>query len=205
MVDFRKWLFALAVVGLLLGIGSSANAQGTMQCTTTAGGGVNVNIRSEGVTELVGDLIINCTGGTPTAGGVTIPLENIQISINANITSRIEDSTTGASEALMLIDSPYPATGIFPVPTAAGAVAASAANAQTQLACQALNSVNCAEISKGVGVGAVGNYDGTTNVPAAPVPTTTSSRGTRPESTRLLGTVCPSTHPAPLVIASFES
>jgi len=170
MVDFRKWLFALAVVGLLLGIGSSANAQGTMQCTTTAGGGVNVNIRSEGVTELVGDLIINCTGGTPTAGGVTIPLENIQISINANITSRIEDSTTGASEALMLIDSPYPATGIFPFPTAAGAVAAIAANAQTQLACQALNSVNCAEISKGVGVGAVGNYDGTTNVPAGTGP-----------------------------------
>src|SRR5258708_3055434 len=85
MVDFRKWLFALAVVGLLLGIGSSAaNAQSStiMQCTSTAGGGVNVNIRSEGVTELLGDLIINCTGGTPTAGGVAIPLENIQISIN---------------------------------------------------------------------------------------------------------------------------
>ncbi len=65
MVDFRKWLFALAVVGLLLGIGSSAaNAQGTLNCTTTAGGGVNVNIRAEGVTELVGDLIINCSGGT---------------------------------------------------------------------------------------------------------------------------------------------
>ena len=30
MVDFRKWLLALAAVGLLLGIGSSAaNAQGT--------------------------------------------------------------------------------------------------------------------------------------------------------------------------------
>jgi len=171
MVDFRKWLFALAAAGLLLGIGSSAaNAQGTLQCTTTAGGGVNVNIRSEGVTELLGDLIINCTGGTPTAGGIAIPLENIQISINANITSRIEDATTSASEALLLVDSPYPASGIFPVPPAAGAVAPNATNAQIQLACQALNSTNCAMISKGVGVGVSGNYDGTTNVPAGTGP-----------------------------------
>ena len=40
MVDFRKWLLALAVVGLLLGIGSSsANAQDntTFTCQATAG------------------------------------------------------------------------------------------------------------------------------------------------------------------------
>jgi hypothetical protein len=162
MVDFRKWLFALAAAGLLLGIGSSAaNAQGTMQCTTTAGGGVNNIIRSEGITELLGDLIINCTNGTPTAPTVAIPLENIQISINAYITSRIEDPATSASEALLLVDSPYPATGIFPVPPNGGAQAPNANNAHTQLACQALNSVNCAIISKGEGVGTPGNYDGT--------------------------------------------
>jgi len=169
MVDFRKWLFALAVVGLLLGIGSSAaNAQGTLQCATAQGGGVNVNIRSEGVTELLGDLIINCTGGTPTTAGVAIPLENIQISINANVTSRIEDATTGASEALILIDSPYPATGAFPPYPAVSTAPNPLSNAAAQLACQALNSTNCAMISKGAGVGATGNYDGTDAAPTGP-------------------------------------
>jgi len=168
MVDFRKWFFALAVVGLLLGIGSSAaNAQstGTMQCTTTAGGAVNVNIRAEGVTELVGDLIINCQNGTTTPAGVAIPLENITVSASADITSRIEDPTTFASEALMLIDTPYPSAGEFPVPPNAGAPAPVTGDALTQLACQAINSTNCAMISKGFGVGSPGNYDGSTGAP----------------------------------------
>src|SRR5271168_1143306 len=49
MVDFRKWLLALAVVGLLLGIGSSsANAQtSTFTCSATTG--VPNIIRSEGL------------------------------------------------------------------------------------------------------------------------------------------------------------
>src|SRR5580700_1180882 len=91
MVDFRKWLLALAIVGLLLGIGSSsANAQTsptTFQCQATSG--VPNILRAEGITELLGDLILNCTGGTPTPAGNLIPLQNIQISINTNVTSRI--------------------------------------------------------------------------------------------------------------------
>jgi hypothetical protein len=164
MVDFRKWLFALAIVGLLLAIGSTpANAQtGSFICQATAG--VPFQLRSEGITELVGDLTLNCTGGTPTPSGTAVPLNNIQISINTNITSRIEDSTSGASEALLMIDEPYPTPGTeFPAqpigPTA------KQANAIGQLACLAINSTNCAITSKnptslGV-IGQGGNYDGT--------------------------------------------
>ena len=109
MVDFRKWLLALAAVGLLLGIGSSAaNAQtsGTFTCTATAG--VPNIVRSEGLTELLGDLVLNCTGGIPTAGGSPIPLQNVQVTINTNITSRLINSSN-VSEALLLIDEPFPA------------------------------------------------------------------------------------------------
>jgi hypothetical protein len=163
MVDFRKWLLALAAVGLLLGIGSStANAQNSTTFTCQASSGVPNLLRAEGVTELVGDLILNCTGGTPTAPGAAIALQNIQISINTNITSRIE-STGNLSEALLLIDTPYPATGAFPPPPVSQAPTQN--DALTQLACQAVNSTNCAitSINPGVGIGAIGaagNYNG---------------------------------------------
>jgi hypothetical protein len=155
MVDFRKWLLALAVVGLLLGIGSTpANAQAsTFTCSATTG--VPNIIRSEGLTELLGDLVLNCTGGTFTPAGQPIPLQNVQISINTNITSRIVGPPS-VSEALLLIDEPFPS--VNPVP------ANSTPNpGQTvgQLGCLADNNTNCAIISTGAGVGMAGSYNGT--------------------------------------------
>ncbi len=68
MVDFRKWLLAFAATALLFGLGSSRPTHkeaSAFVCQATAG---NPNIvRAEGVTELVGDLVLNCTGGSPTA------------------------------------------------------------------------------------------------------------------------------------------
>jgi hypothetical protein len=158
MVDFRKWLLALAVVGLLLGIGSSAvNAQtpNTFTCSTSAG--VPNIIRSEGITELLGDLVLNCVGGKATEVGLPIPLENVQVSINTNITSRIVGAG-GVSEALLLIDEPFPSAGTQQPPTATPATGQTVG----QLACLANNNTNCAITSKGTGlVGAGGNYDGT--------------------------------------------
>jgi hypothetical protein len=165
MVDFRKWLFALAAVGLLLGIGSaSANAQGTMTCTTSAG--VPNIIRAEGVTELLGDLIINCVNGTPTPVAQAIPLENFQITVNANITSRIVGATN-LSEAVLMIDEPFPVAGTQYPPNPPGPPYPTdpSSHALTQLACQATNSTNCAMLSKGEGVGSSGNYDGTVSGP----------------------------------------
>jgi len=161
MVDFRKWLFALAIVGLLLGIGSvPANAQtSSFICQATAG--VPEFLRSEGITELLGDLTLNCTGGTSTPFGSPVPLNNIQVSINTNITSRIEDATTGASEALLMIDEPFPTTGTQFPPSPVGP-SPKATNAVGQLACLAVNSTNCAITSNNsIGaVGPTGNYNG---------------------------------------------
>src|SRR3984885_7455914 len=98
MADFRKWLLALAAVAVLLGLGSStAVAATTFTCQTNAGNPTIV--RAEGVAELVGDLTLNCTGGTPTQAGQFIPESTVQISLNTNVTSRIIDSSN-ASEAL---------------------------------------------------------------------------------------------------------
>jgi hypothetical protein len=156
MADFRKWLLALAAVAVLLGLGSStAYAQGAFTCNTNAGA-PNI-VRGEGVAELVGDLILNCTGGQPTRAGTFIPLSNVQVSLNTNITSRIISTTSGASEALILIDEPYPSPATEN-PASAGSPPLGLTN--TQEACFANNNTNCRIISVGVGVGAVGSYNG---------------------------------------------
>jgi hypothetical protein len=158
MVDFRKWLLALAVVGLLLGIGSSAANAQQINCSATSG--VPNIIRAEGIAELLGDLILNCTSTVaPTPFGQEIPETNVQISINTNITSRIVNSVTNVSEALLLIDEPYPTAAGGDPPPPVGTVP-TAANAHTQLACIANNNTNCEIISAGPGIGAAGNYNG---------------------------------------------
>ena len=94
MVDFRKWLLALAAVGLLLGLGSSALRTRHYRFYLQRYCRQSQHRSAEGVAELVGDLVLNCTGGKPTSPGSAIAPQNVQISINTNITSRIEDSTT---------------------------------------------------------------------------------------------------------------
>jgi len=115
MADFRKWFLAFAVITLLLGMSSTANAQlggGTTPSFQCAANAANPTIvRAEGLTELVGDLTLNCTGGSPTPLGATIPLSNVTIFLNTNITSRLVSGNI--SEATLLIDDPHPAT---PVP-----------------------------------------------------------------------------------------
>jgi len=112
MADFRKWFLAFAVVALLLGMGSTANAQIGLQtpafnCTANAGNPTIV--RAEGLTELVGDMLLNCNGGTPTLAGAAIPLSNVTIFLNTNITSRLLGSGN-LSEATLMIDEPHPAS-----------------------------------------------------------------------------------------------
>jgi hypothetical protein len=160
MVDFRKWLLALAVVGLVLGVGTStAYAQGaSFTCAATA---VPNIVRAEGVTELLGDLILNCTGGIPTAAGRPIPLQNVVITVGGtNVTSRILDSSILASEALLLIDEPYP---VDPFPSSTIAPPDVTNPPTNQEGCVAVNNTNCAITSVGVGIGSAGSYNGYVN------------------------------------------
>jgi hypothetical protein len=109
MADYRKWFLALAVVAILLSLGttpaSAATPNPAFVCNANAG--VPPLVRSEGITELVGDLILNCTGGNPTVAGGPVPLSNVQIFLNTNVTSRIVGAS-GLSEATLMIDEPLP-------------------------------------------------------------------------------------------------
>lgn len=111
MVDFRRMIPVLAVIAFLLGSAVTASAQSNTPFQCFANGGVSTPARSEDITALVGDLVLNCQGGVPTAPGVAIPPVNIQVFLNTSLTSRLlTTSTTGPqySEALLLLDDPQP-------------------------------------------------------------------------------------------------
>jgi len=102
MVSFRKWFPALAIVALLLGSAVAASAQTSFTCQTVAG--VPPLVRGEGLAELVGDVVLQCTGGTTTLAGAQVPGVNFSVFLNTNITSRV--LTNDVTEALLLIDEP---------------------------------------------------------------------------------------------------
>jgi len=123
MADFRRCLPVLAVLGLFFVLMTPASAQVTAALQCVANAAVPPIVRSEGLTEPVGDLVLNCQGGTPTAPGQPIPPVNIQIFLNTSVTSRLLTGSTAIgsqwSEALLLLDEPSQATQ-FPCPTASG-------------------------------------------------------------------------------------
>jgi hypothetical protein len=65
---------------------------------------VPARLRAERLTELIGDIILTCTGGTPTPANQSIPQESITLYLPAAVTSRV--FSDGGSEALLLIDEP---------------------------------------------------------------------------------------------------
>jgi len=106
MAEFRRCLYALAFVALLAGLTVPASAQ-TFNCTNTTG--VPPTVRAEGYAELVGDLIIDCTGGVPTPPGQLVPQVNIAINLDTYVSSKITavvNSNTEFLESLVIIDEP---------------------------------------------------------------------------------------------------
>lgn len=93
-MDFRKWVLVLAVLALAI---APAAAQ---VCTPAAG--TPTFVRGEGLAELVGDLTIDCQGGSVAAGTIITP--NITLSFNTYSTSKLINSTGNWTEALLILD-----------------------------------------------------------------------------------------------------
>jgi hypothetical protein len=114
MADFRRCFLALAVLVLVIGCVAPASAQVVLpgqSFACVANAAVPPTLRQEGMTEMVGDIVLNCTGGTATMTG-NIPQANVTVFLN-NITSRVL-SGGNLTESLLLIDDP---TTMVPCPT----------------------------------------------------------------------------------------
>src|SRR5713101_7264352 len=97
MVDFRRMIPVLAVIAFLLGSAVTASAQANNPFQCFANGGVSTPARSEDITALVGDFVLNCVGGQPTAFGGVIPAVNVQVFLNTSLTSRLMNTSCGNS------------------------------------------------------------------------------------------------------------
>ena len=125
MVSFRRWITALAILSLFTGIGFAQIQAGSI--SNTGAGALTCNaavaapptLRAEGMTDLIGDIIITCTGGITPAVGSVLPVVNFTVSLGTNVTSRLlgnggtfSNTCSGGScpsntsEALLMIDEP---------------------------------------------------------------------------------------------------
>jgi hypothetical protein len=128
MADYRKWLVAFAVVAILLGFAPTALAVTEAPPLSCAAASAPLSARGEGVAERVGDIILTCSGGSPTTAGQPVPLASIHVQLQVPITSRTlgtakvggTSATALTSEAMLLVDEPFPAdpfpSGVNPIP-----------------------------------------------------------------------------------------
>jgi hypothetical protein len=106
MAAFRKLILGMAAATVFAAVASAQTATPALQCVANAG--VPPTVRAEGLTELVGDVTLNCTGGIPTQLGAIVPASNVTVFLNTNVTSRILSTAQGTwSEAILLIDEPH--------------------------------------------------------------------------------------------------
>ncbi|MBI1357760.1 MAG: hypothetical protein GC160_25765 [Acidobacteria bacterium] len=104
------WLAALTVCG-----SATTFAQGPptgFRCVASA---TTPSIRAEGLTELVGDVVLRCSGGAPTAAGASIPTYDVKLSLNLPLSNTPLGSLTvngsfaplsAATNALLSVDEP---------------------------------------------------------------------------------------------------
>ena len=154
MADFRRCIYALALVALFAGFTASASAQ-QFQCSNTTSNPPLV--RAEGYAELLGNITLDCTGGIPTPAGQPVPTVTIQVNLDVNVTSQVTAFSPNNSieylEALLIVDEPN-----------------SASNGRPFLNCGNTNAPDTTQAGPGVcGIVSTGNpqttYDGTAGHP----------------------------------------
>jgi hypothetical protein len=100
MLSKRLFWPSLTALMLLTALTATTSAQQTT-CTVT---GNPLTVRSDGLAELTGDVIMSCVGGTAIPAGGTVPTVNISLTLTTRITSRL--LTGNLTEALLFVDDP---------------------------------------------------------------------------------------------------
>src|ERR1035438_1395124 len=93
-MNFRRWITALAVLALFAGFASAqiANSNAsTGPFTCNASVAVPPVLRAEGLTELVGDIVLTCQGGAVVPPGTNLALNtaNVTVSFCTNVKIRL--------------------------------------------------------------------------------------------------------------------
>jgi hypothetical protein len=119
-VAARRWFTRIALLAAAAGL-----CQGAATTTATAAPfsckriDTPMTARLEGVAELVSDVVLSCTGGTPTAAGARIPEYQVLVIGNTSLPSRQALAAIGSwtpSDALLLVDDPDPDSQVVCTP-----------------------------------------------------------------------------------------
>jgi hypothetical protein len=105
MSNRKKPCLVFSAAMLLAGWVVPAGAQVTCNLTTST----PRLARTAGNTEPVGDILLTCTGGTPTPAGLLVPQINLTLFLSTNLTSLVTEHNPAGldfSEALLLVDEP---------------------------------------------------------------------------------------------------
>jgi hypothetical protein len=102
-MNFRRVLTALALIAVFTALASAQiPVTQTMSCAVSPD--TTPSIRAEGKTELVGNLVITCTGGPTPTDDAILSKTSITVDFGVPVTSRV--NATGQSEVLLTIDAP---------------------------------------------------------------------------------------------------
>jgi hypothetical protein len=178
MTAIRKLFLALAGVTVLTS-GTTAFAQVVTQPSPTEiacnASAIATLVRVQGKTEQIGDIILTCTGGTPTANTLQVPTANFSIQTNQpgpGVTTKelgVNLPTVNGGypfvESVLAINDPIPADGASsPVTyndgTVTNAPVPPLPTSPVPYACAASNTGSCLNYGNGVGGGAPGNSYG---------------------------------------------
>jgi hypothetical protein len=93
MADFRKWFLVLAVLAAVA-IPVSAQTSTPFSCVITPG--QPPIIRDGGLSELVGDVVLQCSGSAPNGSAATSITTNIQVFLTpTDVTNRVKSGSLG--------------------------------------------------------------------------------------------------------------
>jgi len=98
----RTWAFLPVLVCLAIPVYSQSLSG--LACSAAALSTPSLN--QEGVTELAGDLLVTCLGGSPTPAGADVPTINLTLAFNTQVTSRLLGGSNNLTEAVLLINDP---------------------------------------------------------------------------------------------------
>lgn len=101
----------IAMIVIFAGSGRAQIKPAPFTCTVSQS--TQPIIRKEGITELIGDLTLACTGGTPTAAGQPVPTLNIIVALNTGMTSPIIVPKSAFTSALLAIDDAAPVNQVL--------------------------------------------------------------------------------------------
>jgi hypothetical protein len=95
-------LFPPVSIPVILTVSAGSLGAGPLACSANVA--VPPQMRSSGMTEALGDIVLTCVNGTPTASGAAVPAYDVQVTLPTPITSRTY--ANGWSDALLIVDEP---------------------------------------------------------------------------------------------------